>query len=234
MSEDDKISILPPILDPGETKTIEETAKAWGITVDAATKLGGFFSRALGTIPQDALGLIIGDWLHQTRIRTLAWHAQKTEEILRERGIEEKTEPISPSIAIPLLQAAQDETREELKEVWNTLITNAMDPNRSDAVRRNIIETVKQFEPIDALVLKKAMRLPSGRNKEEIKLGALRNRTDLALDGFDVSVRNLIKLDCFRKGGTAVGAGAETIHTIGITSLGREITRACGLEEEGE
>ena len=218
MGDNEETSIIPPILNPGDAKAIEETAKAWGITVDAATKLGGFFFRALGTIPQDALGLIIGDWLHQTRIRTLAWHAQKTEEKLRKRGILGKTEPISPSIAIPLLQAAQDETRDELKEIWNRLITNAMDPERSSAVRRNIIETVKQFEPLDALVLETLVTKGT--------YGALSHR--FSDNELEVSARYLFKTECLDRNdkSTPVFPGKGKLFPSGF---GREVIRACSL-----
>ncbi len=225
MSDDNKeTSILPKLFNPGEAKAIEETARAWGITVDAATKLGGFFSRALGTIPQDALGLIIGDWLHHRRIRVLAGRAQGTEEILRKRGILGKTEPISTNIVIPLLQAAQDENRPELQELWERLIANAMDPKRSKDVRRNIIETVKQFEPLDANFLEVAVNSPWGKNKEAVKLDKL--QIDATEDKLYVSIENLIKLDCIKEGAGSFGA-VKRIESIHVSPLGREVIRAC-------
>src|SRR5437660_1458996 len=59
-----------------------------------------------------------------------------------------------PSVAIPLLRAAYDESRPELQQIWAKLIAAAIDPNRSGQFRLSFIATLKQFDPLDAQVLK--------------------------------------------------------------------------------
>jgi Abortive infection alpha len=46
----------------------------------------------------------------------------------------------------------QDESREELAELWARLLANAMDPNLNN-VRHSFIEAVKKMDPMDAVVL---------------------------------------------------------------------------------
>jgi hypothetical protein len=64
-------------------------------------------------------------------------------------------------VAIPLIRGAYDETREGLRESCADLIANAMDPARASRVRLSFIETLKKFDPLDALVLQARGNAPS-------------------------------------------------------------------------
>jgi len=52
---------------------------------------------------------------------------------------------VSPSIAIPLFAAAQDESRDELRELFARLLAAAMDPKRKDLTRGSFTAIVKQL-----------------------------------------------------------------------------------------
>jgi hypothetical protein len=54
-----------------------------------------------------------------------------------------KTEPVSLSVAIPLMRGAYDESRPGLGEMWADLIANAMDPERSGACASFIYRVVE-------------------------------------------------------------------------------------------
>ncbi len=43
--------------------------------------------------------------------------------------------------------------------MWAELLANAMDPNKDTSLQRVFIETLKQFEPIDAFMLQRAGQL---------------------------------------------------------------------------
>ena len=60
--------------------------------------------------------------------------------------------PASLSVALPILQGAADEDRDELVDLWARLLANAMDPNLN-SVRQSIIDAVKKMDPVDAVVL---------------------------------------------------------------------------------
>jgi hypothetical protein len=62
---------------------------------------------------------------------------------------------VSPSLAVPLLRAAANESQEILQEMWAALLAAAMDPEKLDRVRLSFIETVKRLDPPDTLILKK-------------------------------------------------------------------------------
>lgn len=78
-----------------EVRALQEVAKFGTKALESGDKLGGFLSKVFGTVPSDVVGVVGGDWLHHIRIRNAAKLAQRTEEILRDRGIWEQTEPMS-------------------------------------------------------------------------------------------------------------------------------------------
>jgi hypothetical protein len=140
---------------------VGEAAKAAGKVIDLTSSFGSFLGRMFGILPEDAVGLLVGDLLHHVRLRNCARLEQRTEEILRERGVSE-TVPLSPSVAIPLLEAAKDESRAELQELWARLLAAAMDPNRNSRVRQSFITIVRHLDPLDALLLKLYYEIHSG------------------------------------------------------------------------
>jgi hypothetical protein len=106
---------------------------------------------------------------------------------------------VSPSIAVPLIEAAINEERPELADLWARLLAAAMDPNRQRTVRQNIIETLKQMEPLDAAILQAvytnagAQWSPNGRD-------ALAQRLQIQQDEVLVSFGNLADLPCISFG----------------------------------
>lgn len=134
-----------------QAKALQEAFKLAGQSIEAAKGLGGYIADVLGTIPQDLVGYVMGDRLHHARQANALKLEAKTEELHRKRGVKE-TAPVSPSLALPLMQAAIDESQDDLLDLWARLLAAAMDPNRQDAVRTDFIETIKKFSPWDARV----------------------------------------------------------------------------------
>ena len=134
-----------------------------------------------------------GDWLGQVRIRNFARLNDRTEEILRFRGVAE-TAAVSPSLAVPLLRAAADENREE--ELWARMIATAMDPNRSNRVRRSFIETVARFDPLDAMILLKLYETPGTLSPNPRDF--LASQLAVSSREIQVSVQHLDDLKCVR------------------------------------
>jgi hypothetical protein len=129
-------------------KAAEETAKAAGNAIDLIREGG----RAIGPSVGNIYGILIGDRISAARDRRLDEIARKTKKILKDRDVTEQQE-LPEDIGIPLLEAAQGESREELQELWARLLANAMDPDRSHDVRPEFIGTLRQFQPIDARIL---------------------------------------------------------------------------------
>jgi hypothetical protein len=142
------------VFDPETARAIEEAAKATGKSIDVIAEGGKYLGWSLGDLPRDLIGVIAGDWLKHKRIRRWAELCAETIEILEARGNKNREE-VSPSVAIPLIEAAIDEDRDVLKQLWAKLFAAAMDPNRAHLVRPSLIQVLKQLDPLDALVLEK-------------------------------------------------------------------------------
>jgi hypothetical protein len=140
----------------------DEQSKAVQKFADLAQPLSGKSANSpatwevLGTTPEDVVGLVIGDPLHFVRTAIASKYDERITRLHRNRNV--TPEPVSPSLAIPLLRAAYDESRPELQELWAQLIAAAMDPQRANRVRRSFIDTIQSLDPLDALVLKNCMR----------------------------------------------------------------------------
>jgi hypothetical protein len=96
------------------------------------------------------------------------------------------------SISVPLLQAAQDEAREELIELWASLLAAACDPEKRKHYRREFVDVVKKLEPLDAVVLSE-LDESGGMSPNRVtflagKLGASHSQVEL-------SIRNLLNLE---------------------------------------
>jgi hypothetical protein len=167
------------------SKAIEETAKTAGKALDIVRDGAHAISRPVANI----YGLLIGDQIEAARERNLDAISRKIKKILAERDLSE-TSPVAEQIAIPLLEAARGETREEMQDLWAQLLANAMDPARRDDVRTEFIQTLERFHPIDALVLRTL------GNGNSMFAGALANELQLRQSTVVVSLNNLELYHC--------------------------------------
>jgi hypothetical protein len=167
-------------------------------------------TKTFGTIPEDLVGLLAGDWLKAIRIRNLARIFDQTRKILRTRGID-VLEPASPCISVPIMISAADESRDELQDIWARLLAAAADPARAKSFRSAFIEAAKKMDPLDAAVLQAAQS--SGTPISGEFENACAAQLHVTRDEVSVSVANLQKLEM-----------AFQINTIakGITPFGRE------------
>jgi hypothetical protein len=203
---------------------VEAVAKTTGQALDIVHDTGGYLNRVFGDLVVNAVGWSIGDWVGEKRRRNFDALSRRTIEIFREREVEHLIE-LSPNQATELLSAAQDESRDELAELWARLLANAMDPNLNN-VRHSFIEAVKKMDPMDAVVLQyiyanqiASVRygdLKSGTNT----VGTLNISQSIGKreDEVQVSVRHLEALSFFDtqpSGGWLVNA------------INREFMRAC-------
>jgi hypothetical protein len=94
----------------------DEQAKLGQEIVKAFRELGSFLGRALGSTPEDLIGYLGGDWLHIRRAENIAGMLYQAQERLAVLGMGATT-PAPLSLALPILQGAADEDREELVDL---------------------------------------------------------------------------------------------------------------------
>ena len=140
-------------MDEASARAIEKASIFGGKVVDAGTAAGGWLAGVLGKLPHNLVG-IVDDQVAHVRARRWVELNADLDRNLEERGVKNRIEP-SFSIVLPLIEAAIDENRTELKLIWDRLLANACDPSRSSRVRISFIEIVKKLDPLDALILQK-------------------------------------------------------------------------------
>ncbi|PDT57089.1 hypothetical protein CO678_35005 [Bradyrhizobium diazoefficiens] len=142
--------IVRPV-DEASARAIEQTAILGQKVADMAAGGGRWLAEVLGRLPHNLIG-IVDDRIALYRARRWIEMNEDLEADLLRRGVKERIEP-SFTVLMPLLEAAIDENRAELKSLWRRLLSNAYDPQRSSRVRLSFIAIAKQLDPLDALVL---------------------------------------------------------------------------------
>lgn len=208
--------LMRPI-DPETARVIEEAAKLGGKLVDAGTKAGGYLDRVIGRLPDNIIGLMLSDWVLHKRIRRWAELQAETEEILRRYGVEEPFADVSPAIALPLIEAAVDENREGVKQMWARLLAAALDPQRTRSVRQSFISAIKAMDPLDAQILDWIFQSGAAEKQDEHQLA---QRLQVTSDEVGVSLENLHKIGC-------IANAPPHPSAISLTAFGRELMRVC-------
>ncbi|MDA8230739.1 MAG: Abi-alpha family protein [Magnetospirillum sp.] len=154
--------------------------------------VGSFLSEALGSTPADLVAYLGGDWLRVRRAENLARMMAEAKERLEQRGVHDAP-PAPLSIALPLLQAAADEDRDELRSLWASLLAAAMDPARTQHFRQSFIETVRKMDPQDGPALQQ-VAMAQGNKMDRGKLSAVQKSTGLSLHELLLSFQHLSEL----------------------------------------
>lgn len=202
-----------------EARAVAETAKFGQQVVKAGVAAAGYLASIVQSVPADLVGLAGGDWLGQQRKRNLHRMIAKTEEILVQADPSRRTEA-SPSLLIPLMRAASDESRESLQDLWAALLARSVLDDGKD-VRREFFAIVQALEPIDALVLLAISKRKPMQQQEEMELWAEQTIFELGItqDRAMVSVLALRRLGCIDQ--------PQHLITAKISALGRELLLAC-------
>ena len=190
---------------------IEESArtagKALDLVKDGASHIG------------DIYGLLIGDQIHAARYRRLDAITRKSQKILKDRNAE--AGEVSEQIAIPLLEAAQGESRVEMQELWARLLANAIDTARAEDVRPEFVDALKRMHPLDALVLEKARDIIQDPNNAVINPVDMAGRLAIRTSRVEVSLQNLVHVNCL----VSQGHAQDTRYR--LVSFGIEFLLAC-------
>ena len=182
------------------SESITASAKFGQDVVQATVAFGGWVAKVLGDVPSDLVGLVGGDILHHVRLRNLAKLEAKTECLMANVAEHRKTEA-SPSIVMPIIETASNESRDELLSLWASLLANSrIDGGRK--VRTTYVDAVRKLDAQDAVLLTvfregeaivKAHGMHANFNLSVLAAGKGLDRRDM-----DISIDVLIQLGLVR------------------------------------
>lgn len=185
----------------------------------------GYLTQLFAIAARDLDGIVGNDWLDEARKNNRAALCRRTEEILRERKVEVVAE-ISPNLAMQILRLARDESRNALIELWARLLANAMDPSRSN-IRLSFIETVKQMDPQDAVLMQRMVHRGYRAVYDEDGAAPL-NETTISLLASEVNLSHdavFVSLEHLEELGVLASSSSSSVWR--TTSFGREFFRMC-------
>jgi hypothetical protein len=183
-------------------KVVAETAKLGTTTIEAAEKMGGFFSKVLDEPITEAVG-IIGDKLKFMRWQRKLRIVDEVNKILDQKGVT-STRPIPPKLAIPILEQACLEENDELQDLWCNLIANSLDPNFKAEIRYSFIEIIKSMTSLDAKILKYIYETTEETNKttnfrdHPVDFFRIKDEMNVSNVETELSLNNLQRVQCVR------------------------------------
>lgn len=228
----------------------QEVAKAASKALEVSEKLGTFVAKVLGEPIETAAG-ILGDKLKFMRWERKNRLIDRVNEMNRQRGLEGKEIPVSPKLAIPIIENASLEENDLLQDLWAKLISSAQDKETSKSVRSAFIDIIKQLEVIDVLLLsamfdgyvnavgtENVQTQSPGRvvfSKQNIMTGL-----NIDEPTYEDSVDNLMRVRCVRSEvkvmtGMSISGESATIDkgydSLCLTSLGVKFVISCVKEK---
>lgn len=224
-------------------KAIQETAKLGAKGLDIADKAGGFFAKVFKE-PVDEISGMITDKLRFVRWRRMVQMSDEVNKILDAKKISE-TRAVPPKIALPIIEEASLEDDPDIQNLWNHLLSNAMDPNFNDEIRYGFIDMIKGITGLEAKLLhffyeefrkinkiRPLCDLPKYRIYKERIISDLK----IPLEKYVVSAHNLIRLQLLAPAiiinkGMSYGSEPFTIYkgidAVSLTALGVKFVEAC-------
>jgi hypothetical protein len=202
--------------------------------LEALSKAGGeilndpsvreFIGRVTGE-PAAELGGLLGDRIRWWRFRQWVKLCVRAKELLDNAGLE--AHEVRPGVLVPVLEGgslADDES--PLQERWAALLANAA--ATPSAIPPSFPHILGQLDSTDAKLLDAiyAWGHVPGRNWEEDAIDGRAAAGEIGIEGrdFELALDNLIRL---RMVNTQATYGALVGETVGLTTLGSELVRAC-------
>jgi hypothetical protein len=195
-----------------------------GKAIDLVHDTGKAFAALFGPPAVEVMGMVTDSLALKRKELFLEGMAKSTAK-LRASGVEPR--PVSPSVAVPLIEGLSAESRPEIQELWTDLLAAARDPDRSNQVRREFIDILKAMEPMDARVFA-GMPLNFPLSGDPHWMQASRH-LGLPQNEVHLSILHLLKLGCIEDALDPLRASQVPGDRIRPTVLGQELRRVLGL-----
>lgn len=222
-------------------KATQEVAKLGQKALDSGDKVGNFISNLIKEPLKEASGMIT-DKLKIIRYKRQVRMVDEVNKMLEAREITE-TKPVPLKLAIPLVENASIEEDNNLQDLWNKLIVNAMDSGFENEIRYSYIEIIKSLTSLDANFLRTMYNslLAQNCNLDKISDYSLKKEQlcdimKINMDDCIISIYNLFRVQCLapavlKMGGISSGGESPSIYKgvdqVTMTPLGRRFVEAC-------
>lgn len=229
-------------------KAVQSVAKFGEKSLETSEKLGSFFASVFKEPIAEVSGMIT-DKLRFVRWQRLVHMSDDVNKILEERGIKE-TRAVPPKLALPIFEEGSLEDDENIQQMWNHLLANAMDPKFNGELKYGFIDIIKNITGIEAVILNNFYEIlkRDGYIRDlvsitnySLKKEQIMQMVSIDENTYQVSIFNLMRMQCigpaiFKTGeGTGAKFGDEIVpftyyrgtDAVVLTPLGVKFVEAC-------
>lgn len=196
---------------------MDEESKALisAVVHEAAAPYRKFAESLIGLVAVDRIEEMREERRERRRVKNKVSTAQEAVQLVQHRQV--IPDPETPEEHLEqIFEQAAETSVPELQSLYARLMAAAVDPSRAKFYRKEFVGIVRQFEPLDALVLEQFFK---GNVKGDGWFQKIAEVLKRDQDEVFVSGRNLEKLECIRKSPTAAELHGGAI----ITPLGRQL-----------
>lgn len=220
---------------PDELEVIKEVAHATGEGLEVANKLSSFIIDLTGGTFEQAMGMV------EDKLKYMRWERQirlitRSRELMREKGLEHVTRPLSFKLAVPLLQAASLEDDDYLQDLWAKLLANAVDDQKVE-LRRTYIDILERLTPLEGRILEKIYSFPfdeiqhkslvTNQLPDALTISEASKASALSNPEIELALIDLAGMGCISPRMT--WGGGESFSEIYPTLLGKNFYDACAI-----
>lgn len=243
-----------PIDEPA--KAVQEASKTASKLIDAGTSFGAFLNRIFGAALEDTVGYLWGDRIRLKCVERAVYDVERLESLAektRDRlGKSRLLRQLSPSVALPLIEAATVEYDEELHSLWANLLAFALEAGR-EPIGRQFVTILSDLSREDVLALRNFIEVVRAKlarmkltqsNPQVIDFSPadFSDRTIANLVRLGIVTASIVSFENYIPGGVSrhgeYGPSRETfevptgLDSLTFTGFGVEFCRSVGLWSE--
>jgi hypothetical protein len=223
-------------------KAVQEVAKTTRDVLPLVKQFGEWVGRLIGGPAEQGIG-IVTDHLVYVRWERKQRLMKRADELMKEQGMVGPTRPVTPKVAIPLLQAATLEENNDLQDRWARLLVNAARMDSTADVTRALVTILSDFGPMEANLLDALVSAPPNA-KTHGGFVATRYLPEAFVDDVGritseserepprevaIALWNLVRLGCVVTADS--WGGGATITMVKPSALGEALVSACTLPD---
>lgn len=211
--------------------------------INLAREFGEFWAPIVGGTLKEAMGI------YEDKLKYYRWKRQlrlikRSQEVMKEYGISEITNPLPLKLAIPFMQGATLEEDDNLQDLWVNLLINAVSDTGME-MKRVYLDVLERISPLEAKILEKLYGNFSYYEMKHTQFATdnlpdsiyVPDKQKQCLTGsigedIEMALVNLSQNGCITPAKTL--GGGELFESINMTLLGAKFYEACTLRTDIE
>ena len=216
-----------------EVQTVVEEIETTLEAIEPGETVGGFLARFTGGSLEEGVGIyedVLKYFRRWRQIRLMV----RTEDFMKEIGLQNPTRFIPVNFAVHLFQAASLEENDHLQDRWAVLLVNWANEKSDIELDRAYISALLQRTPLEARIFDYIYSLPYGKTQlKGVTAESLMeemSEEDEPEPDIELALSNLSRLGCISFSNS--WEDGEVIDRVFPTLFGKKFLIACTLQKK--